>query len=224
VNNVCVNRQFDTKFLGVILESNLKWNKHISIVLNKTSKCLGIISKVRHLLPPHITRTLYSALIEPYINYCNLVWCIPERTGQFDMNTGQLDKILKIQKKYCRLITFSSFSAPSKPLFQKLKLLSIWNIYKLQLAVYMYKIQNKLIPFLDHHKFISGSSIHNYNTRYKEDLRKPLCRTALRQNTICFQGPKLWNCLPEKIKSAPSLNIFKKRLKNCLIESVQFTI
>jgi hypothetical protein len=216
VNSVSVVRQFDTKFLGVILSSNLKWNKHISIVLNKTSKCLGIISKVRHLLPLQLTRTLYSTLIEPYINYCNLVWCRPEKDGKLDglyKNTGLIDKILKIQKKYCRLITFSDFSAPSRPLFKQLRLLTVWNIYKLQLAVYMYKIKNNIIPFLDHHKFPIGSDIHNYNTRHKNDLRTPFCRTVLRQNTICFQGPKLWNTLPDEIKSAPSLEIFKKLFK-----------
>jgi hypothetical protein len=210
INNVSISRQYDTKFLGIILTYNLNWSKHIDIVVNKISKCLGIISKVRHLLPLHITRILYLTLIEPYINYCNLVWCLP-------VKTGHLDKIFRIQKKYCRLMTFSSFCAPSGPLFQQLRLSTIWNIYKLQLATYMYRIKNNLMPILDHHLFISGSSIHDHNTRHKNDLRKPFCRTTMRQNTICFQGPKLWNDLPDDIKSAPSLNIFKKKLKSFLI-------
>jgi hypothetical protein len=210
INYVSISRQFDTKFLGIILTYNLNWGKHIDIVVNKISKCLGIISKVRHLLPVHITRVLYLTLIEPYINYCNLVWCLP-------VSTGRLDKIFKIQKKYCRLITFSSFAAPSGPLFQQLRLSTLWDIYKLQLGTYMYKIQHNLISTLDHHLFTPGSSIHNHNTRHKNDLRKPLCRTTMRQNTICFQGPKLWNDLPEDIKSAPSLNIFKRRFKMFLI-------
>jgi hypothetical protein len=41
-------RQFETKFLGVILSANLKWSKHIDIVLNNISKSIGIVSKVSH--------------------------------------------------------------------------------------------------------------------------------------------------------------------------------
>ena len=207
-----LNRQHDTKFLGVILSAKLTWNKHIDMVLNKTSKCLGIISKVRHIIPLQLTRMLYLTLVEPYINYCNLVWCLPS-------NTVLLDKILKIQKRYCRLLTFSIYTAHSQPLFAQLNLLNIYDIYQFQLATYMYKIMNNHIPFLDHHIFISGSSIHNHDTRFKHDLRKPFCRTGKRQKAICFQGPTLWNRLSDDIRYAPSLCIFKNKLRSFLFSN-----
>ncbi|MFZ2539889.1 MAG: reverse transcriptase family protein, partial [Oscillospiraceae bacterium] len=212
INNIQLIRQYETKFLGIILTADLKWTKHIDIVLSKTSKCLGIIAKVRHLLPLHLTKMLYMTLIEPYLNYCNLVWCSPDPTLM-------LNKNFKIQKKYCRLMTFSKFTAPSKALFTQLKLLSIFDIYRQQLATYMYKIINHLVPTLDHQLVRTGSSFHNYNTRTKDKLRKPFCRTKMRQNTLCYQGPKLWNQLPEFIKNAPSCNIFKSKMKSFLVAS-----
>ena len=42
LSGVQINRVDDTKFLGVIISSNLTWNKHIDIVINKISKTLGI--------------------------------------------------------------------------------------------------------------------------------------------------------------------------------------
>ena len=66
MQNTPLTRQYETKFLGIILSANLKWHKHIDVVLNKTSKNIGIISKVRHLLPPYLTRMLYMTLVEPY--------------------------------------------------------------------------------------------------------------------------------------------------------------
>ena len=205
--DVEIKRQFETKFLGVILQANLKWSTHINIVLSKTSKCLGIMSKIRHLIPQHLTKMLYLTLVEPYINYCNIVWCSPDKTSN-------LEKNLRVQKKYCRLMTFASFSAPSKPLFLELKLLNVYEIYKYQLAVYMYKILNQLVSQLDHHLFKRGNSIHSHDTRFKNDLRKMACRTRMRQITICFQGPKLWNSLPNSIKCLPSLSSFKRNMKS----------
>ena len=74
MQNTPLTRPYKTKFLGIILSANLKWQKHIDVVLNKTSKSIGIISKVRHLLLPYLTRMLYMTLVEPYLNYCNLIW------------------------------------------------------------------------------------------------------------------------------------------------------
>ena len=107
IENTPLIIQHDTK------SSNLKWNKHIDIVRSKISKNIGIISKVRHLLPQELTRNLYMTLVNPYICYCNIIWSSPHKTSN-------LDKILKIQKKYCRLITFSKFTEASRPLFQKI--------------------------------------------------------------------------------------------------------
>ena len=58
IENSPILRQFETKFFGVILSANLKWSKHIDVVLNKISKSIGIVSKVRHLIPPNLTRML----------------------------------------------------------------------------------------------------------------------------------------------------------------------
>ena len=151
LSNNKINKVYDTKFLGVIISYNLSWNKHIDVVLNKASKTVGIIAKVRHLLPPCATRTLYLTLVEPYIKYCNIVWAQPEPTVK-------LDKILKIQKKYCRLITFSHFRAHSKPLFKQLSILNVYQIYKFQLGLFMFKQTNNLLPPSCSFSFISIST------------------------------------------------------------------
>ena len=208
-----MTRQYDTKFLGVVLSSNLKWHKHIEVILTKISKSIGIISKTRHLLPIHLTRMLYLTMVEPYLNYCILIWA----SG----NQSQLlDRILRIQKRFCRLMTFSNCSAHSAPLFQQLHILRIYDIYKLNLATYMYKIFNSSIPYLKHHRFTSNSSFHSYNTRNKHHLHTPFCRTKLRESTIHFQGPKLWNQLPVEITTVKSFFVFKNRLKQFLFNHV----
>ena len=48
LSGIEMNRVSDTKFLGVIILSNLTWNKHIDVVHSKISKTIGILCKVRH--------------------------------------------------------------------------------------------------------------------------------------------------------------------------------
>ena len=137
LSGVQISRVDDTRFLGVVISSNLSWNKHIDVIVSKISKTVGLLSKVRHLLPNLGTRTLYMSLVEPYIGYCNIVW------SQANASV-YLDKIFKIQKKYCRIITFSDFRAHSEPLFKELNILNVYNMYKYQIALFMYKQLNGL--------------------------------------------------------------------------------
>ena len=129
-----------------------------------------------------------------------------------------LDRIHKLQKKYCRIITFSCYTAHSLPLFKNLGILTIYSIYKLQLSLYMFKQMKNLLPGANPFNFNKLS--HKYDTRHKSVLHMNHCRTKLRQSTVQFQGPKLWNSLPQHILNKPSLSSFKKALKGFL--SVKF--
>ena len=68
--------------------------------------------------------------------------------------------------------------------------------------------------------YTENSAIHKYYTRQNSNLHLPQCRTSLKQNTISFQGPILWNALSDKIKSCQSLNIFKRKLKLFLLSEL----
>jgi hypothetical protein len=205
-----INQVYETRFLGVIISSKLNWNAHIDTVLNKISKTIGIIAKVRHLLPTSATRTLYLCLVEPYISYCNIVWAQSKPTTQ-------LDKILRVQKKYCRLITFADYRAHSEPLFKQLLILNVYKIHIYQLSLFMYKQLNKLLPSAGTFSFQTNSVVHSHFTRQSENLYLVRCRTQRRLTTVLFQGPRLWNSLPSRLKKSPSVNVFKRLAKVMLL-------
>ena len=48
INDVKIDRKFETKFLGVVITHRLLWKLHIAIVCSKMSKNIEIIAKVRH--------------------------------------------------------------------------------------------------------------------------------------------------------------------------------
>ena len=55
------------KYLGVILDPLLSWKTHITELSEKVVRSVGIFYKLRYLVPRHIARTLYYALIHPFI-------------------------------------------------------------------------------------------------------------------------------------------------------------
>ena len=81
INNVTIDRVNDFKFLGLIISSNLKWNKHINHISIKVSKVIGIMFRLRTILPSDVLQTLYNSLIMPHFHYCLLTWGSTIKTG-----------------------------------------------------------------------------------------------------------------------------------------------
>ena len=127
-----LERAIETKFLGVLINHKLSWKSHISTVCSKMSKNIGIIARIRHLLPTDQVLRLYHTLVEPYMSYCCIVWAGINKTVD-------LNRIHIIQKRYCRLISFSDSRASSAPLFKSLKILNVYNLFRYQASLYMYK-------------------------------------------------------------------------------------
>ena len=63
-----------TKFLGVIIDKQLNWKKHITHITGKVARGIGIIIKAKKYLPREAMLSLYYYFIYPYLTYCNLVW------------------------------------------------------------------------------------------------------------------------------------------------------
>ena len=73
VNDVEVERRDDEKFLGVVIDSELNWEKHVAAV---RKKCFGGLAKLRRLrntIPVNLRSGLFNALIKPHLDYCSVV-------------------------------------------------------------------------------------------------------------------------------------------------------
>ena len=90
LNNETISRVYQTKFIGVLTQSNLKWNEHISSIANEISKVIGIINKIKHTLSTDHLKLLYQSLIQPYLNYCCIVWASPQKYFCINSKNAQL--------------------------------------------------------------------------------------------------------------------------------------
>ena len=74
LNNIEIERVTQFNFLGVIISSNMKWNGHVTHILQKISRIVGIMYRLKHIYPQAVLLTLYSALMVPHLTYCLLTW------------------------------------------------------------------------------------------------------------------------------------------------------
>ena len=51
IDNLCIERVTQTKFLGVIINEKLSWENHIQLLKNKVSKSIGIFRRIQNKVP-----------------------------------------------------------------------------------------------------------------------------------------------------------------------------
>ena len=199
MNDSIICKKSHGKFLGVIIDSNLKFNLHISYISNKVAKSVGILHRLKLYLPVSNLKNLYFAFVYPYFLYCNLVW-----GGTF---VSHLDPLVKLQKRAIRTINKTSFLSHTNNLFISSNILKFIDIHKLQLAIFVYKLESRS-------EFTRG---HDHDTRNRTSLLPSRPRLTITQRSLSFCSINFWNSLPNQIKETPSLPSFKRKVTDYLI-------
>ena len=80
INNQKIKRPSYTKFLGVLLDKNLSWGKHLKYTENKIAKNIGLMYKTKPFLDKDSLLSLHFSYIHSYINCGNLAWVSTHKT------------------------------------------------------------------------------------------------------------------------------------------------
>ena len=62
------------KYLGVVIHKNLTWNEHIESLIAKVNQRIGLLTRIKHLLPLDARVVLYNALIRPLFHFADTIW------------------------------------------------------------------------------------------------------------------------------------------------------
>ena len=206
INGAILNKQTIVTFLGVKIDEKLNFNPQIQHVCSKLSRSIGILYKLKGNVPLNVLKTLYYALVFPYLTYCNLIWGATYET--------HLKPLEILHKKIIRIITDSSYLAHTNELFYNSNILKLKDINKFLLGIHMYKKAEAIEP----------QPNHNIQTR-NQNLPQPMFqRLTSTQRSITFTGPSFWRNIPPEIRSSNSLYVFKKELKKFLLNEYNVNI
>ena len=74
IENQVIKKVRNTKVLGVKLDENLSWEKHIDHISSKITSGIGAIIRIKDYVEQSTLVTVYNALIQPYFDYCCEIW------------------------------------------------------------------------------------------------------------------------------------------------------
>ena len=121
---------------------------------------------------------------------------------------------LSEQKKLVGIISGERGRYHADPLFAKLQILKVDDLYRQQLRVHAWKFWNGKLPSCQAQALRKVSEVHTHNTRAAQ--REMSIKTQ-DHKSIAYRVPKEWETLGEELKSLKSLAGFKKTSRRSFI-------
>jgi hypothetical protein len=197
------------KFLGVYIDDKLEWGDHINHIAKKISSGSYAINAAKRYLSVDNLKSLYFSLVHSHLTYGNLVW---GSAYQYKLNRLNI-----LQKKCVRNVCRGFYNQATAPLFKKLKILKLDDIFSQSLCKFMYSFTKGILPSSLQFLFIANTDVHNHNTRHRNDPHVTASQNSAMSRTFIHQGPKVWLDLPQQIKNCASSKSFIYNAKKFLV-------
>ena len=184
--------------MGILIDENLNWNQQIDSISKKVSQGIGILRRAKHYISQQSLVTLYKSLVQPYFDYCSLVWGNCTQTCK--------DKLQKLNNRAARVITGDTYEVRSSEILLKLK----WETLDKRREEQMICLVNKALNHMCSPAIASMFQItnnENYNLRSNNKmlmLSKP--KTNAMKRSFSYAAAKVWNSRVRDTVVSQSLN------------------
>ena len=197
------------KLLGVKVDHELNFNKHVSSLCKKASQKVNALSRIASYMTFDQRRLILNSFITSHFSYCAIVWMFHSRK----LN----ERINHIHERALRIV-YKDFNSSFQELLIKDNSSNIHHRNLQKLVTEIFKVKNGLSPELmnDVFEFIEKP----YSLRTTSHFRSRKIRTTKYGiETPSYLGPKLWNLVPNEYKTIESLEVFKAKIKTWVPEN-----
>ena len=202
-NTIIKCSQFE-KILGIVLDNQLKFDKHVENISQKASRKLNALARVTNYMELPKRRILINTFFKAQFNYCPAVWMF----HSCSLN----NKINRLHERCLRMIYNDKYSN-FEELLVKDNSVSIHHNNIHTLATEIYKVAKGICPEIMSEIFKLRESTH-YNLRHTSQfLVDPIHSVFNGRESASYLGSKIWEEIPTDIKNKDSLIGFKKEIK-----------
>ena len=153
INDISIERVYVFNFLGLIMDEHLNWRSHVEKISNNGCKTIGVLNKLKYVLPLIVKLILNNSLILPHHNYGIMTWGY------------KCDIINKLQKKAIRMVSLSKYNSHTEPIFKRPHLLKVADILKIQELKFYYRFMHNTLP-----RYLQRIAFNQNCTRRQNEL------------------------------------------------------
>ena len=205
VNDVPLQMVPTYKYLGFMLDSTLSFNYHVKSVANTVTYKAVLLGKIRKFLTEEVALQIYKSMILPYLDYGDVIFA----------NAGQ-EGLLKLQRLQNRC----------------LKICKGYNVrFETDELHYMTKVPKLDVRREAHVNNFMYNRLSMAHLVDERDIRTRAHDAPMFivdfpnlmafKRAVKYAGSLQWNKLPSDIRNLASLDAFKQKQKDLMLQSVQ---
>ena len=193
-----LNETAEEKDLGVLIDNELDFGKHIKGIVGKANKILGMIRISFACLNKRMFLNLYLALVRPLLEYCVQVWS-PYKRKYINLVEG-------VQRRATKLVP-ELRNLPYEERLRRLKLTTLEERRVRGDMIETYKIITGKEQ-VDHEKFFK--IIPDRRGRHTKKIYRKRSRLNVRRNFFSQRVGPIWNNLSREEVEAKKTSKFKE--------------
>lgn len=204
-NGNVIEQVTEHKFLGLILDKNINWKAHINNLCKKLSRFVFALRKLTERVSQQTALIAYHGHVLSNFRYGIIHWG----------NSVDIMRAFKLQKRCVRAMCRVHGRHNCKPLFIKLKILTLPCLYIYEACIF---VKENLNLFNIKYTRCPRKAKNKYNV-----LPNHVSKTALYTRSIYCMATKIFNHLPDIVKDL-NFSSFKKQIKDHLIRKCYYNI
>ena len=104
IDQIEIKRVKEVKFLGILIDEDLKWSNHIESIISKVIKFCGIFYKLKCRMPPSVLKSVYFSLVHSHFIYGIEIYA--------NTYAKYLHPLIKINNKILRILQNKELKTP----------------------------------------------------------------------------------------------------------------
>ena len=191
-------------YLGITVNSKLKWSEHISSISSKASRSLGLIKRNLWNCPRKVRETAYTSIVRPKLEYASASW-----DPHFKKDISVLERVQRKAARFC-LQNFNK-TASVTHMLSDLNWDTLGTRRKKNRLTLMYKLSHNLVDINTEEHLIPNSEKRTRNS-HAFKYRMPKVSKDVFKFSFFPRSITEWNLLPADLVNCKSLSDFKSNL------------
>lgn len=192
----CIKCNNSTKFLGLHIDNNLRFDIHILNLNKKLSSGCFAVRQTYNELGSMMARTTYFALIESHLRYGIAFWGYCSRQ--------LFSSVFVLQKRALRFVCGAKLRDHCRPLFKRQQILTVSCIFILETVCLIFK------------KYKNSTLSHPHNTRNHGCIALPIPHFTQTKQSLIYDSVKMYNKLPNYCRLGEDYGRFRRSVKDLL--------
>src|ERR1051325_6189453 len=194
--------------LGVTIDSSLSLDSQVTSIVKSCNYHIKALRHIRPVLSREVAETVARSNTMSRLDYCNSILAGSSKKS--------LESLQRVQNSLARVVAGANWRDHITPVLRELHWLPVARRIDYKLAILTYKIRLSHTPYYLAELIDEHVPVRVFRSSCAPPLATKSASSVLASRAFSNTAPNVWNSLPDGVRCAGSLEIFKRLLKTYL--------